>query len=53
MTVTFEEVDAHTVKRIDADGNEMFIPVDIHNGFYKRYLRWQATGSEFAQHSAS
>ena len=48
MAVTFEEVDAQTIKRTDTQGNETFIPVNVRNGYYKRYLRWKKTGAEFA-----
>jgi hypothetical protein len=49
MSVTFEDIDGGIIKRIDAHGNEIFIPINPHNGFYQRYLRWVETGNEFPQ----
>lgn len=49
MSIAFEEIDSATIKRTDENGNEVFIPVDPDNGFYRRYLRWLETGSELPQ----
>jgi hypothetical protein len=37
---TYELLENGTIKRIDLDGSEWFIPADPANSDYQRYLRW-------------
>jgi hypothetical protein len=45
MTYTYEEItdptfNTKTIKKTDADGKEYWIPTDLGNSDYQRYLRW-------------
>ena len=44
MTYKWTDTLKHTIKFIDSNGKEFFIPIDETNTDYQEYLQWKSDG---------
>ena len=45
MTYKWTDTLKHTIKFIDSNGKEFFIPIDVTNTDYQEYLEWSKTNT--------